>query len=79
MKVVMLTTVDNPFDPFTQWDDWKAWDESKGYFTCQLLDREVRLSPNLTDAEETEAILAGIKNILKHNLSGMHKAVENEI
>ena len=23
----MLSTIDNPFDPFTQWDEWKRYDE----------------------------------------------------
>jgi hypothetical protein len=26
----MLTTVDNPYDPWTQWDEWFAWDQSAG-------------------------------------------------
>ncbi len=30
---VRLTTVDNPYDPFTQWDEWYAYDEGKGYAT----------------------------------------------
>ena len=33
-KEVWLTTVDNPFDPFTQWDRWLNFDEQKGYRTC---------------------------------------------
>lgn len=30
---VMLTTEDNPFDPFTQYDEWYAFDYEKGYHT----------------------------------------------
>ena len=29
----MLTTIDNPFNPFTNFDDWYAFDTSKGYNT----------------------------------------------
>ena len=40
-----LTTYDNPFDPFTQFDSWFAFDTEKGYYTCS---RIARLT-NLTD------------------------------
>ncbi len=35
----MLTTVDNPFSPFTQWVEWYAYDTASGYHTCALLAR----------------------------------------
>ena len=36
---VMLTTVDNPYSPFTQFDDWYSYDVLKGHNTCSLLAR----------------------------------------
>lgn len=41
MKDVVLTTVDNPYDPFTQEDAWLAYDLSKGYNTNAYLNRMV--------------------------------------
>ena len=35
----MLTTVDNPFNPFTEFDSWLAYDEQSGYNTNGLLAR----------------------------------------
>lgn len=35
----MLTTRDNPYNPFEQWDQWVAFDEKMEYFTCGLLAR----------------------------------------
>ena len=29
MAQVMLSTVDNPYNPFTNWDEWYAFDEMK--------------------------------------------------
>lgn len=30
---LVLTTKDNPFNPKTQYDNWKTWDERAGYNT----------------------------------------------
>ena len=38
----MLTTVDNPFDPFEQFTSWFMFDEEKGYHTCSYLGRIAR-------------------------------------
>ena len=39
MREVMLTTVDNPFDPFDNFDEWYKIDMQFGYNTCGLLAR----------------------------------------
>ena len=40
-KDVMLTTIDNPYNPFTNFDEWWAFDISHGYNTCAYLSRIV--------------------------------------
>lgn len=32
-----LTTLDNPFNPFTEWDQWFFFDMSQGYNTCERI------------------------------------------
>lgn len=71
----MLTTVDNPFDPFTEWDEWYAFDTRHGYHTAGLLARIVITSDDLSDADQTLAIQLGIEEIVRENVSGMHKKV----
>lgn len=66
----MLTTMDNPFNPFIQFDEWKAFDEGKGYYTCAYLARIVKGSDELSDADLSNAIKIGIKEILSFNLLG---------
>ena len=39
MTLVWVTTLDNPFNPFTEFDKWKEQDEELGYDTCSKLDR----------------------------------------
>ena len=51
----MLTTVDNPYDPFTQFDSWFAFDEQNGYHSCGLLSRIIDSSFEIS--EETEEMV----------------------
>ena len=39
MANVAITTTDNPWDPFTQFSKWYAYDCVNGYGSCELLDR----------------------------------------
>ena len=43
----MLTTIDNPFDPFEQFYSWFLFDVEKGYNTCAYLGRIARTSEQL--------------------------------
>ena len=72
----MLTTVDNPYDPFTQWDEWFAWDQTAGYHTPGLLARVARLSDDLAEADVNRAIQQAIDEIVKENVLGVFKKVK---
>lgn len=39
MRLVWITTLDNEFNPFEEFDKWKQRDEELGYDTCSTLDR----------------------------------------
>lgn len=71
----MLTTIDNPFNPFTQYDEWYAFDVAHGYNTCAYLARVVKDSNDLSEADESLAISHGIDEILKYNILGTYLAV----
>lgn len=50
-QAFMLTTADNPFDPFTQFEKWFRYDHAMGYFTCEKIAQlapqdEENLSPS---------------------------------
>jgi len=72
----MLTTMDNPFDPWTQWDEWFAWDLNAGYNTPGLLARVARTSTNLSEADQSFAIQQAIDEIVRENVSGVHRKVQ---
>ena len=74
----MLTTTDNPYDPFTQFDDWYVWDQSAGYCTPGLLARVARTSTDLSDADQHVAIQQAIEEIVRENVSGVHTRVKKD-
>lgn len=75
IRDTMLTTIDNPFNPFTQFDEWKVWDEAQGYYTCEYLARIVRTSDELSETDEALAIEDAIDEIVKFNVLGIYKKV----
>lgn len=75
MSQTMLTTTDNPFDPFDDFDNWFAFDESKGYHSCSYLARIAKTSDELSDEENSEEIKRAIDEICRLNLLGIYKKV----
>ena len=71
----MLTTVDNPYDPFTQFDLWFGFDLYKGYNTCGVLARLTITSDELPDEDQESAIEDAIDEIVKLNPNGLFKKV----
>jgi hypothetical protein len=71
----MLTTVDNPFNPFTDFDSWLAYDTACGYHTASFLDRIVKQSDDLSDADQQLAIQLAIDEIVSENVLGLYRKV----
>jgi hypothetical protein len=76
MAVHMLTTVDNPWDPFTMFDEWLQFDEAAGYNTTQYLARLTLSSPDLSEADQSDAIETAIDEIVEQNILGIYRKVE---
>lgn len=74
-RVAMLTTLDNPFDPFKQWSDWQRFDEDNGYFTMNYLARTAALSPDLAPDDYNEEVERAIDEIIELNVTGNYKKV----
>jgi hypothetical protein len=79
MAVHMLTTDDNPYDPFTQWNQWYTYDETSGHHTTGLLARIVKTSHHLSDADQDKAIEDAMQEIVDLNASGLHRLVTEDI
>lgn len=69
---VMLTTIDNPYDPFEQFDDWYNYDTEMNYNTCSYLDRVSTTSDELSDEDNDELIIDAMNEIVEHNVLGIY-------
>lgn len=60
-----ITTVDNPWNPFTHWDEWRQFDIFKGYNTCERLARIALVSDVLPDTINREALNEAYELMIK--------------
>lgn len=78
MPELMLTTVDNPFHPYDEFDDWLMFDTSNKYFTLNYLARIANTSHEQSDDEYNAEVDRAIREICRLNLSGMHRMVTDD-
>ena len=74
----MLTTVDNPFDPFDDFKSWYLFDIEKEYNTCETLDRIVKLSDGMSELEKDIAYNLAIDQIIENDFLNIYKRVSRE-
>ena len=79
IKECMLTTIDNPFDPFDQFDSWYRFDMDKGYCSCSYLARIARTSDQFTDQENNQEIERAIDEIIKYDFKNIYKKVTRTV
>ena len=75
---VMLTTIDNPYNPFEQFDLWLLFDKEKGYNTCEYLARIVNLTNDMSEKEIEVATDRAIDDIILNDPFGIYKKVTSE-
>ena len=75
----MLTTEDNPHDPFDDYDAWYAYDTRAGHHTLSFLSRLVAISYETSEADQSLAIERAIDEIVDENVNGLYKKVSREV
>lgn len=77
---IALTTIDNPYSPFSNYDSWYNYDTEKGYDCCGYIARVLELNniqtSYLNEEEESNKINEAIDQIVKYDPTGMYAKVE---
>lgn len=76
---VTLTTIDNPFDPLDQFDEWYDFDMLHGYGTCEYLMRIAHPVESMTAEEEAQEMESAVDRILELDFEGIYKKVKKEV
>jgi hypothetical protein len=74
----MLTTIDNPYSPFDEFDEWYAWDVRAGYNSTSFLGRILMTSDQMSELDIELANERAIDEICFENVSGVFKKVQKE-
>ena len=74
----MLTTIDNPNNPFTDYDAWRDFDEMRGYHTEGYIARIAVPFEHLTEEEKDEERERAIQEILDNDVIGMYIRVTKD-
>ena len=76
-KSLWLTTVDNPWDPRDQFEQWMAHDIEHGHNTCGVLADEAKTAANLSNADNRYYVEEAIKTLVS-KYPWLYKAVEKD-
>lgn len=74
---LMVTTKDNPFNPFFEFNDWYNFDCEKGYFTCSYIDRIANTNSNMSEEMQEKLNNEAMYEIVRINPE-LYKLVRNE-
>ena len=75
MAQVALTTIDNPYDVFDEFDQWNSYDQRKGYNTLALIARVNKTSDETSEEQQMQDWENAIDDILKYANFGLYKKV----
>ena len=75
----MLTTVDNPYSPFLEFNKWYAYDIASGYHTSAFLARILVDSDQLSEADLEASIESAIDEVVQENVLGIYRKVTIEV
>ena len=67
----MLTTIDNPYNPFEQFESWFLFDTEKEYNSSSYLARIANLTDDMSENEKDVEIERAIDEIIKLDFTGM--------
>lgn len=78
MTECKLTTNDNPYDPFNNFDEWYQFDMENNHNSCSMLMRIANINDDFTELEYNNEIERAIDFIIKHDVEDKFKKLSRE-
>jgi hypothetical protein len=83
MSEYLLTTTDNPYNPFDNFDRWYNQDlllarQQGRPDVCSYLDRIARVNSQLPDGMYEKAVDSAIDEIVEFNVTGKYRKISEE-
>lgn len=75
LSTPMLTTEDNPYDPFVDFKQWFMFDVEHHYNTCGLLSDLAHTSDSLSDEENEVELEIACNEVIRLHPEGFYKKV----
>lgn len=72
----MLTTFDNPYNPFEQFTSWFLFDVERGYNSCSYVGRIARTSDQFSEEENVLEIERAIDEIIKYDFQNIYMKIK---
>jgi hypothetical protein len=68
----MLSTSDNPWNPWINFNEWNAYDMRAGHHTLAYLARIAVSSDDLSEPDQEAAVESAIEEIVSLNINGLY-------
>ena len=78
-KETMLTTFDNPYDPFEEFTLWLMFDKEKGYDTCERMMRFANITEDMTQKEIDEEVERAMDKLIELDFTNTFKKVTRQV
>ena len=78
-KDCMLTTFDNPYNPFDDFTLWMMYDKEQGYNTCERLARIAKLSDDMSQDEIDAETDRAMDEIIFYDFLNIYKKVWQDV
>ena len=78
-KDCMLTTFDNPYNPFDDFTLWLLYDKEQGYNTCEGLARIAKLSDDMSQDEIDAETDRAMDEIIFYDFLNIYKKVWQDV
>ena len=77
-KGYMLTTLDNPFDPFDDFTSWFMFDCEKGHNTSSRLARIAKIDSEMTQKEVDDEMDRAMDLIVKYDFEDKYIKIQEK-